>query len=118
MSRPNIIAAKRLGRLVRPEELSVVSRKASVRCLSAERHVRHRGAQYAGSDRVTLGVVGIQEAFWGCPVHYLGQLPSQIHRILHAGLQALSTIRGMRVRRRRPAGPACRGRPRPAGSYR
>src|SRR3984893_2526664 len=42
-------------------------------------------------------MVGIQEAFWGCPVDHLGQLPSQIHRILHTGVEALSTIRGMHV---------------------
>ena len=59
--------------------------------------MRHRGAQYAGSDRVTLGVVGVQEAFRRCPVDHLGQLPSQVHRILHADLEALSTIRGMHV---------------------
>ena len=49
------------------------------------------------ADRVTLGVVGVQEAFRGCPVDHLGQLPAQIHRILHAGVEALSTIRGMHV---------------------
>ena len=63
-----------------------------------ERDLRHRVAQHAGSDRVALGVVGIQEAFRRCPVDHLGQLPSQIHRILHTDVEALSTHRGMHVR--------------------
>ena len=29
---------------------------------AAQRHMRHGGAQYAGGNRVTLGVVGIQQA--------------------------------------------------------
>jgi len=49
------------------------------------------------STRVALGMVGIQEAFWGCSVDHLGQLPSQIHGILHTGVEALSTVRGMHV---------------------
>ena len=84
-----------------------------------ERDLRHRVAQHAGSDRVALGMVGIQEAFRRCPVDHLGQLPSQIHRILHTGVEALSTDRGMHVRR--VAGqqdPSCRDRPRPAESCR
>ena len=44
---------------------------------------------------MTLGVVGIQEAFRGCQVDHLGQLPAQIHRILHAGVEALPAVRGM-----------------------
>ena len=98
MSRPNIIAANRLRDSSVHEELGdgvAQGLRAFVR--AAERDVRHRGAQHAGSDRVTLGVVGIQEAFRGCPVDHLGQLPSQIHRILHADLEALCTIRGMHV---------------------
>ena len=64
-----------------------------------ERDLRHRVAQHAGSDRVALGMVGIQQAFRRCPVDHLGQLPAQIHRILHTGVEALSTDRGMHVRR-------------------
>jgi hypothetical protein len=76
-----------------------VSRRALVRSSGAhERDLRHRVAQHAGSDRVALGVVGIEEAFRRCPLDHLGQLPSQIHRILHTGVEALSTHRGMHVR--------------------
>src|SRR5712672_2025241 len=42
-------------------------------------------------------MVGIEEAFWGYPLDHLGQLPSQIHRILHTGLETLPTVRGMHV---------------------
>ena len=66
--------------------------------LAAKRDRRHRVAQHAGGDRVALGVVGIQEAFRRRPLDHLGQLPSQIHRILHTGVEALSTVRGMHVR--------------------
>ena len=64
---------------------------------AAKRDQRHRVAQHAGSDRVALGMLGIQEAFRRCLVDHLGQLPAQIHRILHAGVEALSTVRGMHV---------------------
>ena len=76
----------------------MVSRKAFDAVVRAEkRDLRHRVAQHAGGDRVALGMVGIQEAFRRCPVDHLGQLPSQIHRILHTGVEALSTHRGMHV---------------------
>ena len=76
----------------------MVSRKAfDAFVRAAKRDLRHRVAQHAGSDRVALGVVGIEEAFRRGPVDHLGQLPSQIHRILHTDLEALSTIRGMDV---------------------
>ena len=77
----------------------MVSPKALVRSSgAAKRDLRHRVAQHAGSDRVALGVVGIQQAFRRRPLDHLGQLPSQIHRILHADVEALSTHRGMHVR--------------------
>ncbi len=42
-------------------------------------------------------MVGIQKAFRRCSLDHLGQLPSQIHRILYTGVEALSTVRGMHV---------------------
>ena len=65
---------------------------------AAQRDVRHRGPQHAGRDRVAFGVIGIEQAFRRCQLDHLRQLPSQIYRILHAGLEALSTVRGMHVR--------------------
>jgi len=53
--------------------------------------------QHAGGDRVALGMVGIQEAVWRCLVDHLGQLPSQIQRILHTGVEALSSHRAMHM---------------------
>ncbi len=44
-------------------------------------------------------MVGIQEAVRRCLFDNLGELPTQIHRILHTGVEALSTDRGMHVRR-------------------
>ena len=67
--------------------------------LALERGLSHRVPERAGSDRVALVVVGVQEALRGGPVDHLGQLPSQIHRILHAEAEALSTRRVMHVRR-------------------
>ena len=75
-----------------------MSRSAFVRSSARRSATRcHRVAQHAGSDRVALGVIGIQEAVRRCLLDHLGQLPSQIHRILHTGLEALSTVRGMHV---------------------
>src|SRR5918994_2833392 len=61
------------------------------------RDLRHRVAQYAGSDRMTLGMIGIEEAFWRRLVDHLGQLPSQVHRILHTDVESLSARRVMHV---------------------
>ena len=60
--------------------------------------LRHRVAQHTRGDRVALGVIGIEKAFRRYPLEYLGQLPSQIHRILHTDVEALSTHRGMHMR--------------------
>jgi hypothetical protein len=65
MSRPDIIRGEASARLVHAEEFGhcfAERLRAVVR--AAKRDRCHRGAQYAGSDRVALGVVGIQEAVW------------------------------------------------------
>ena len=94
MSRPDIIAANRVARLVHAQQLGHgVAQRLDAIVGAHERDLRHRGAQHAGSDRVALGLVGIQEAFRRCPVDHLGQLPAQVHRILHTGVEALSTDR-------------------------
>src|SRR6266536_5956887 len=100
MSRPDIIAANRLRGSSMLSSSDTVSRRASMRssgrrstvCAIVLRSTR-------AATGVALGMVGIQEAFWRCPVDHLGQLPAQIHRILHTGVEALSTDRGMHVRR-------------------
>ena len=99
MSRPDILRGQSSARLVQPEELgNDVSQglRAVIRAL--KRDMRHRVAQHAGGDRVALGVVGIQQAFRRYSLDHLRQLPSQIHRILHADVETLSTHRGMHVR--------------------
>ncbi len=53
-----------LARLGHAEELGhgVAQGVGAVIC-AEQRDLRHRVAQHAGSDRVALGMVGIQEAF-------------------------------------------------------
>jgi hypothetical protein len=89
---------KSFARLVHAEELChCVAQCLRAFIFAAKNDRRHRIAQHARRDRVTLRVVGIQEAFGRCPLDHLGQLPSQIHRVLHTGLEALSTVRRMHV---------------------
>ena len=64
-----------------------------------ERGLSHRVPERAGSNRVALVLIRIQEALRGGPVDHLSQLPSQIHRVLHTEAQALSTCRVMHMRR-------------------
>ena len=82
-----------------PSSWDMVSRRGvDTLAGAAERGLRHAVAQHAGSDRVPLGMVGIEQVFWRCPADHLGQLPSQVHRVLHAGVEALTADRGMHVR--------------------
>jgi hypothetical protein len=67
--------------------------------LALERPQSHRVLEDAGHDRMALILVGVQEAFRGGPVDHLRELPSQIHRVLHADAEALSTRRVVHVRR-------------------
>lgn len=62
-----------------------------------QRHLRHRVLQHPGTDRMSFGVVGVQQALSRCPGDYLGQLPSQVDGILHARVQALTALRAMHV---------------------
>ena len=88
-----------LARLVHAEQLGhgLAQGVGAVIC-AEQRDLRHRVAQHAGSDRVPLGMVRIEEAFWRRLLDDLGQLPSQIHRILHTDVEALSARRVMHVR--------------------
>ena len=47
---------------------------------------------------MALGVVGVQEAIRSVSLDHLGQLPSQVHGVLHADVEALPADRGMDVR--------------------
>src|SRR6202022_2375880 len=78
-----------LARLVHAQQLGhAVAQGLDTLVRSEERGLRHGVAQHAGSDRVPLAVVGIQQAFWRRLLDHLGQLPSQIHRVLHTDLEA------------------------------
>ncbi len=75
-----------------------MSRTAVVRSSGAAKDAGGDGvAQRAGTDRVALGVVGVEQAVRRRPLDHLGQLPSEIHRVLHAGVEALATVGGMDV---------------------
>ena len=50
-------------------------------------------AQHAGSDRVALALVGIQEAFRRRSLDHLGKLRSQVYRVLHTDVEPLSAGR-------------------------
>src|SRR5215510_15660545 len=89
VSLPEIVAnvqtghhpAETLARFVHEEELGngIDQGLCAVVRAAEERDLRHRVTQYAGSDRVPLGMVSIQEAFWRRPLDHLGQLPSQFN---------------------------------------
>jgi hypothetical protein len=76
MSRPDIIEVHSSASLLHREELLGNRVAQGLRALvrAAKRHQRHRVAQHAGADRVSLGVVGVQEAFQGDPVDPWGAL--------------------------------------------
>src|SRR5215211_276369 len=98
MSSPEMIPASRLrGLSMLASSDTIIDQGLDALVAALERGLRHRVLERAGSDRVTLGVIRIQEALRGGPVDHLSQLPSQIHRILHTEAEALSTGRVMHV---------------------
>ena len=54
--------------------------------------------QHTGPDRVPFGVIGVQQALGRRLLDHLGQLPPQVHGILHARVEALAALWGMYVR--------------------
>jgi len=66
---------------------------------AAEQGSRHGGAQHVGADRMPLGVVGVEQAFRRRLAYHLGQLPSQVDRVLQAGVETLPADREVHVRR-------------------
>ena len=93
------LRGERPARLVHAEELGHgVAQGLGALVLAAKRDRSQRVAQHAGGDRMALGVVGIEEAVRRRPLDHLGQLPAEIHRILHPGLQPLPAVRRMDVR--------------------
>ena len=65
--------------------------------LALERGLGHRVPKHAGGDRVALVVVGVQEALGAGPLDDLGQLPTEVHRVLDAQAESLPARRVMDV---------------------
>jgi hypothetical protein len=75
-----------------------VAKRVEAGIASGQWDLGHRGLQHAGGDRMTFGLVGVQEAVGrGSPDH-LGELPAQVHRILHSEVEALPADRVVDVR--------------------
>ncbi len=88
------------ARLVHAQELGHgLAQRLDAIVGAQERDLRHRVAEHAGGDRVALGVVGVEEAVRRCLLDHLRQLPAEVHRILHSGVEALTTHRRVHVRR-------------------
>ena len=99
MSRPDIIRGVPFAGLVHLEEIGDDLACGLGAIIPAhKRDLRQRVPQNPGSDRVTLGLIGVQQAFGRCPLDDLGQLPSQVHGILHAEVETLPARRVMHVR--------------------
>jgi len=108
VSRPEVVPDVQAGhhpgeastRFVHAEELGHdVAQGLGAIVGTHERDLRHRGAQHTGGDRVSLGMVGIQQAVRSCEVDDLRQLPAEIHGVLDTDVEALPTHRGVNVRR-------------------
>ena len=100
MSSPEMMPGEPFAGLVHARQLRHhIDQGLHALVAALERGLRHRVPERAGGDRVTLGVVGVQQALRGGPVDHLRELPSQVHRILHAEAEALPTRRVMHVRR-------------------
>lgn len=70
----------------------MMSRSAPVRSSERPRATCANALRNTRCDWVAPGVVGIQQAFRRRPPDQVGGLASQIYRILHAGVEALSTM--------------------------
>ena len=88
--RPRLVHAQQVGDGVAQ---GVIARVAG----AGERDLRHRVAQHPGRDRVAFVVIGVQQAVRRHVLDHLGQLPAQVHRILHAGVEPLPTHGGVHV---------------------
>ena len=75
-----------------------MSRSAAVRSsVRLQRVLRQGVLLHTGADRMTLGLVGVQEEVRCAAVHHLRQLPAEIHGILQAGVEALPSLGRMHM---------------------
>ena len=89
-----------LARLVHAQQLGHdLAQRLGASSPRLQRGLRHRVAQHARGDRVALGVVGVEQALRRRPLDHLRQLPAQVHRVLHADVEALPADRRVHVRR-------------------
>jgi len=65
---------------------------------AVQRHRRHAVAQHAGGDGVPLGMVGIEQVFGRCALGDQREFPAEVHRILHADIEAVPAGRIVDVR--------------------
>jgi hypothetical protein len=97
MSRPDIIPAnRRRGSSMRKSSVTV-SRSAPVRASVALNAICAMLFCNTGTHRVALGVVAVEQTVGRRPVDHLAELPSKVDGILHAGVEALSTLWRMHV---------------------
>ena len=66
--------------------------------MAQQSHLRHRVLQHSRRDRMPFGVIAVEETVRRRPVGYPGKLPPQIHRILDAGVEALTADRVVHMR--------------------
>ena len=100
MSRPDIIAAYRLRGSSSFKQLGHCLVQGQRPFVTAhERRLRHRALEHARTDRVPLGLIGVEQALRRCAVDHLGELPAQVHRVLDPDVESLSARRRMHVRR-------------------
>ena len=87
-----------LARFVHGEQLGELGAERVVAVVGrGERDLRHRVLQHPGGDGVSFGVVRVQEAFGRDPVDDLGEFPSEVDGVLHAGVETLAAVRGVDV---------------------
>jgi hypothetical protein len=84
-----LLHAKELGHRIAQHRRALVA--------AAKRHRSHRVTQDASSNRVALGVVGVQKRFRRGSLDRPRQLSSEVYRILPTRLEALPTIWRMHV---------------------
>src|SRR5881275_3318135 len=78
--------------VVDAEELRYnVARRVRAFVGTVKRDLRHRQAQHASANGVSLGVIRVEEILGRGALDHLRELPSEIHCILHTGVETLST---------------------------
>ena len=72
--------------------------RAAALVAALQRGQRHRVAQRARGDRVALGLVAVEQLVGRDALDDLGELPAEVHGVLHAEAQPLPARRVVDVR--------------------